>query len=249
MSNFSNEAQTWKKTYFSKLNKYQDVHKNEDCFIVGNGPSLNNTDLSLLKNKYVFGLNKIYLIFEKQEFSPTYIAAVNDLVIQQSANRYQELKMPIFLKHESALRHEVTGNHILHTLKSKYPFYFCRQMTDEFSEGYTVTYYALQLAFAMGFQNVFLVGVDHSFKQTGKPNEKQRMQSNDPNHFHPDYFKGHDWQLADLEASELAYKTANFFYTRTKRKIYDATIGGKLNIFPKISYQNALRQCRSIKGF
>ena len=48
-------------------------------------------------------------------------------------------------------------------------------MTDEFSEGYTVTYYALQLAFAMGFQNVFLVGVDHSFKQTGKPNEKQRM--------------------------------------------------------------------------
>ena len=45
MSNFSNEAQTWKKTYFSKLNKYQDVHKDEDCFIVGNGPSLNNTDL------------------------------------------------------------------------------------------------------------------------------------------------------------------------------------------------------------
>ena len=247
MPNFSNEIQSWNKTYFSKLNNYQDIHKNQDCFIVGNGPSLNSTDLSLLKNKYVFGLNKIYLIFEKQEFSPTYIAAVNDLVIQQSAKHYLALDMPIFLKHESALRHDVNGRNIFHTLKSKYPFYFCRKMTDEFSEGYTVTYYALQLAFAMGFQKVFLVGVDHSFKQTGKPNEKQRMQNNDPNHFHSDYFKGHDWHLADLEASELAYKTANFFYTRNKRRIFDATIGGKLDIFPKISYQNALRQCRSIK--
>ena len=39
--------------------EFKDIHKGQRCFIVGNGPSLNDEDLSLLENEYVFTVNKI----------------------------------------------------------------------------------------------------------------------------------------------------------------------------------------------
>lgn len=39
--------------------EFKDKHKNQRCFIVGNGPSLNDEDLSVLKNEIVFTVNKI----------------------------------------------------------------------------------------------------------------------------------------------------------------------------------------------
>jgi len=107
-------------------------------------------------------------------------------------------------------------------------------------EGVTVTFVALQLAYYMGFKRVFLVGVDHNFKQTGNPHEKQVMEGDDPNHFDPNYFAGKEWHLADLKGSELSYHLANYAYHRTGRKVYDATVGGKLEIFDKISFEKAL---------
>ena len=54
--------------YFSKerrdsierLAALKDIHKGQRCFIMGNGPSLKNTDLSKLRNEITFGL-KLYL--------------------------------------------------------------------------------------------------------------------------------------------------------------------------------------------
>jgi hypothetical protein len=51
------------------------------------------------------------------------------------------------------------------------------------------------------------------------------------------------WHLPDLEASEISYSLARFFYSRDGRQVYDATVDGKLQIFPKIPYEQALRMC------
>jgi acetyl esterase/lipase len=79
---------------------------------------------------------------------------------------------------------------------------FSRVYDEPIWEGWTVTYAALQLAYFMGFKNIFLVGLDHSFKVSGSPNEEQAMQGADPNHFDPRYFAGSRWHLPDLEGSE-----------------------------------------------
>lgn len=39
--------------------KLKDIHKGQRCFILGNGPSLNNVDFSKLKNEIIFGVNQI----------------------------------------------------------------------------------------------------------------------------------------------------------------------------------------------
>ena len=42
----------------SRNSRFRNVHENDRCFIIGNGPSLRNQDLSALKNKYVFTVNQ-----------------------------------------------------------------------------------------------------------------------------------------------------------------------------------------------
>jgi hypothetical protein len=95
----------------------------------------------------------------------------------------------------------------------------------------------MQIAYYMGFQEVILIGVDHSFSTTGKPHATVTSQGDDPNHFAANYFgKGFRWQLPDLETSELAYRLAKEQFERAGREIVDATIGGKLQVFRKVDY-------------
>jgi len=96
---------------------------------------------------------------------------------------------------------------------------------------------ALQLAYHMGFNEVILVGVDHNFTTKGLANTTIISDGDDPNHFASNYFgKGFKWQLPDLEGSERAYRLAKDAYEKVGKRIIDATIGGKLTIFPKVDY-------------
>ena len=66
-----------------------------------------------------------------------------------------------------------------------------------------------------------------------------QSQGDDPNHFSVAYFgKGFRWQLPDLETSEVAYRMARKAYETDGRKVLDATIGGKLDIFEKVDYES-----------
>jgi hypothetical protein len=107
--------------------------------------------------------------------------------------------------------------------------------------GATVTYVALQLAFYMGFKTVILVGVDHSFSSKGVPHAVVEGGDSDSNHFHPKYFAdGTRWQLPDLQTSEYAYRLAKEAYESAGRRILDATIGGKLTVFPKVEFDDVI---------
>ncbi len=106
-------------------------------------------------------------------------------------------------------------------------------------EGATVTNLALQLAFHMGIEKAILIGVDHNFADKGEANKTVVSQGDDPNHFMPNYFgKGVKWQLPDLDTSEIGYALAREAYHRAGREVVDATVGGKLTIFPKVKYDS-----------
>ena len=116
---------------------------------------------------------------------------------------------------------------------------FSTDITGRVWEGATVTHVALQLAYHMGFTTAILIGVDHSFATKGTPNTTVESQGDDPNHFSAAYFgKGFRWQLPDLETSELGYRMARKAFEADGRQVLDATIGGKLDIFPKIDYNS-----------
>lgn len=226
------------------IESFHNLHHGERCFILGNGPSLKKTDLSLLRDEYTFGLNRIYLMFDTLGFATTYLVSINTLVIEQFADEIQSLSLPKFLSWRG--RHWLRGDESTIFLDTDYtpPSTFTEDIAGRVFEGGTVTYVAMQLAYYMGFEEVILIGVDHSFSTSGPANKTVTSEGADPDHFSPDYFgKGINWQLPDLEASELAYQMAKDAYDRAGRRILDATIDGKLSIFPKVEYVKLFNPC------
>lgn len=222
-----------------QLRAYKDSHKGERCFIIGNGPSLNNTALDLVRNEITFGLNRIYLLFPQIKFNTNYLVSVNDLVIEQIAAEMVELDLPKFITWRARKWLKKAPHAIFIDTDFTGSENFSPDATKRIFEGFTVTYVALQLAFYMGFETVVLIGVDHNFTTKGKANEAIVSQGDDPNHFSPNYFgKGFRWQLPDLEGSERAYRLAREAYKAAGRRILDATVGGKLTIFPKVDYNS-----------
>jgi len=206
---------------------------------MANGPSLKTTDLSLLQNEITFGMNRIYLLFDQLPYTPTYYVCINEIVLEEFASDIQNLPMPKFLNWNRR-RFFTTSDPNTLFLRSSL------SLTDHFGyepgqalfSGGTVTFTTLQLAYFMGFQEVILVGLDHSYAEKGTPNKLEvRSEEKDQSHFHPNYFpKGVRWQLPDLLRSEVAYQMARDAFEADGRKILDATIGGKCPIFEKVEY-------------
>lgn len=223
-----------------KLEYFRNLHKNERCFIVANGPSLSKMDLSPLRDEITMGMNRIYLLFEQWGFSTTYLACVNELVLEQFAEDIDRLTTQKFLNWNRRDRFEEGKNTIFLKLALGISDAFGRDLTREISSGGTVTFACLQLAYYMGFKEVVLVGLDHNFIEKGRPNKIEvRVAEKDESHCHPDYFpKGVKWQLPDLLRSEQAYSLARKTFEKNGRRIVDATVGGKCEVFDKIEFDS-----------
>jgi hypothetical protein len=228
----------WRRESIRQLAELKDIHRGERCFIIGNGPSLKKTDLKRLKNERTFGMNRIYLGFPEMGFETTYFLTINSLVVEQCAADIRALSMPRFISWRSRrLIGASPGLIFLHTTYTGPKF--AQDARGRLWEGGTVTNIALQLAYHMGFRQAILIGVDHSYSAQGKPNTTVVSQGEDRDHFNANYFgKGFRWQLPDLETSEHGYQTARQAYEAAGRQILDATIGGKLTIFPKVDYNS-----------
>ena len=226
----------WRRESRRRLASLKDSHKGERCFVVGNGPSLKNTDLSKLKDDFCIGMNRIFLAADELGFCPNILVCVNDLVVEQSVEEFNNLQMPKFFSWRARKWLKMDPwSHFIYTSYTSPKF--SKDVTRRVWEGATVTNVCLQLAYHMGFSEVILIGVDHSFATKGKPNTTIQSQGDDPNHFSAAYFgKGFRWQLPDLETSELGYRMARQAYEQSGRRILNATIGGKLDIFEKVDY-------------
>ncbi|WP_346839847.1 6-hydroxymethylpterin diphosphokinase MptE-like protein [Microbulbifer sp. SAOS-129_SWC] len=217
-------------------NIFHDRHLGERAVIVCNGPSLNDMDLSFLKNEIVFGLNKIYLGFHRFGFYPKYYVAVNEKVLRQSAREIDRLTCVKFLSDRCGQMFR--NNALTHILRTGNPYArFCKDITKGLEEGWTVTYAALQVAFFMGFKEVYIIGMDHRFEYSGAPNQASYMKGEDKNHFSSEYFSQCEWDNPDLRNSEKSYQIANETFQSVGRNIFDCTVGGACDIFEKRDYK------------
>jgi hypothetical protein len=224
-----------------RLGFLRDRHAGQRCVLVANGPSLNRTDLSALRGEVVIGMNKIFLGFGKFGFYPRYYVAVNRKVIAQSAAEIRAMRCVKLLgSHAAACGFEDDAlTYVLNT--DAPPARFSRDLSLGVHEGWTVTYAALQAAYHLGFERVVIVGMDHRYEFSGRPNEARTMHGDDPNHFAPGYFGGgQEWDNPDLRNSEESYRIALDEYRSAGRCILDATVDGACTIFPKVDLARAL---------
>ncbi|MCC8085761.1 MAG: hypothetical protein LIP15_16235, partial [Clostridium sp.] len=49
--------------YGDRIRAFRGRYEGKRCFIIGNGPSLRQEDMDLLKQEYTFGANRIYIMY------------------------------------------------------------------------------------------------------------------------------------------------------------------------------------------
>lgn len=244
------DSVTYTRKRRKKLESLKDKFKGQPLIIVGNGPSLNKTPLGEFLGVPSIGMNKINLLFDRTEWRPSLILCANNLVSKQNEQFYSETNIPIYLswKNRFFINREAKRN-VQYYLSDR-GMEFKKDLTESVGAAGTVTYTALQFAYYTGANPVILFGVDHSFSvnDSSKSNDIEKMTTEDSNHFHKDYFaKGQYWGIPNLERSEIGFKMAKDAFESDNRNVFDATIGGKLNIFKRVSLEEALSLCDANK--
>lgn len=218
------------------LNRIKNNYATSKAVIICNGPSLLKTNLDIPNNVFTIGLNKINLIFDHSEFRPNVIVAVNKYVISQNRDFYESTDIPLFLCQKQAIKNKLFASKtrtLLYTSSGSPGF--SRDISYAISASATVTYTALQLAYFMGFSKVALIGCDHSFSTKGPDHMVVKSSTADPNHFDPRYFSGGVlWNLPSISESEESYLRAKRYFEQDKRIIFNCTVGGELELFPRL---------------
>ncbi len=223
----------------AELEKLKDSCKDRPLLIVGNGPSLNKTPLDAFAHIQSIGMNKIDMIFPRVKWRPSLILCINNMVVRQHKEEFSKSDVPIYLSWKS--RWFVPKRRSIRYFNLNSSYGFSHDISNTVGAGVTVTYAALQFAHYMGANPVIVVGVDHNFDKSGATNTYEKRKGDDVNHFDPNYFKsGTYWGLPDLDASEHIYELARKAFEGSGRRIVDATIGGKLDIFEKVSIDQAI---------
>ena len=244
--------------YRPKLRALRERFKgSKRCFLIGNGPSLNKTDLAALKNEVTFAVNGFFLKAAELDWTPTFYVVEDHLVAEDRVQWINDFKGPIklfpaylgymFDKSDDTIFYN-------HRPRKSYPhgFDFSLEADKITYTGCTVTFSMMQLAAYLGFEEIYLIGVDASYAIPEDAKEGKDysvgvldMQSDDPNHFDPNYFgKGFRWHDPQVEKMVEAYAEARRTLEGTGQTIYNATIGGMLEVFERRDFNKVLPLAR-----
>lgn len=219
---------------FDALKKYENIHEGERCFIICTGPSLRVEDVEKLKNEYTFSMNSIIKLYPQTDWRPTYYAIEDIDVYMKLENDLKQCQPnPIFISDWLAERvkpkfytisypydiinHYPVGNYRLPR------FCFSGNAYTVVYDGYTTTFTIIQLAVYMGFKEIYLLGCDCNY-------------NGDKKHF-INYESSNRSRPYDIHEKMLAaYKKAKEYSDAHEIKIYNATRGGKLEVFERVDF-------------
>lgn len=235
-----------KRSCFKKNRKFCDFGRLKDqylgkrCFIVCTGPSLQPADLDKLKDEICFGMNNIFKIFGQTEWRPTYYCVIDEGVYSLISDKdeFQNIKnalMPdTFVKKFKKLTlknyiqfpfddNEFAWHHLTNA-----PIKFTENAEILVYDAATVTFALMQIAVFMGFKQIYLLGCDCNY-------------SGPKQHF-SEYGLHVNNALETEEDLILAYKAAKEYADSHGIKIYNATRGGKLEVFERVDFDRLFQK-------
>lgn len=228
-----------------RLSRLKGIHRGKRAFVIGNGPSLRKTNLVLLRNEITIGSNGIFLLQDEHQFKPMYHTIEDRLVGEDRKTEAQKFQGPQKI-YPYDLRYCLGGIsdaifvNFDRRAQIQRPI-FSGNALERIFWGGTVTFMNLQLAWYLGCDPVYLIGVDHSYQDKfsiKKDGSVWTSQEDDQNHFDPRYFgKGYRWHDPNVARMEQAYEATRAFAEENNWNVLNATIGGKLEVFDRVNYE------------
>ena len=234
------EVTRWGKNLKTLQGKYSEKR----CFIIGNGPSLTAKDLDRLRDEYTFAFNRIYYIFDQTAWRPTFYCTQDAKIAQASAKEIKEkidtpyLFAPINLKWYEDVDID-TDYFFAPKLAGESIPEFSENIPSHIGVGNTVAYTAMQLAVYMGFSEIYLLGVDHSFQTYQDKDGNIIVDPNAKDYFCDQYNQDKDnLFVPKLDVSTSSYMAEQRYAEIHHVAIYNTTRGGKLEVFPRIDFDS-----------
>ncbi len=236
-----------------RLKMLKNIHYGQRCFVIGNGPSLKPSDLNRIKGEFSFAANRIYYIYEYTDWRPTYYVSIDmeslpfELDSIKRGGNYIK-----FLNYECSRYGRDEGDRIFYIMPyGRYNVNVYDKVADSLSEDisdhitkvHTVTVTSIEIAIYMGFKEIYLFGVDHNYANKVDHNGKVHK---DPT-VSATYFKGMKDSKGkpgdgnssqNVEAMENSYLLAKDMAEKRGVRIYNATRGGKLEVFERVDFDS-----------
>jgi hypothetical protein len=248
-----------------RLSRLKNAHAGRRCFVVGNGPSLRLQDLTPLRDEITFVTNFFPLHPQCALICPTYYC-VSDSGFFQGTTRgfHPELYRVLTQRARSAAkffpRRFKAALRRSGQFADQVVYYVGHDLSYETSDGHPVhanvfgeTYggcsvvidYCLPMAGLMGIRDVYLLGCDCDY---GSGDGSDESGDGGRRHFYaPDQHTlpapPSAWMKRCWGPDGLAFQA----YEKTKVtlqaqgcRVYNATAGGRLEVFPRVSYEDVV---------
>ena len=247
--NVIQERKFWQSEDCVYLQGLKDTQVGKRCFIIGNGPSLVPEDLDALVGEHCFAANRIYKLFDQTEWRPTYLLAFDKDIVEKEADKLASLSLPcIFLDKVAKKRCGDVGDNVHFFNKDRHfhirqhslnHVYYSEDVSRRVCGGGTVTYAAMQMALYMGYKEIYLVGIDHTYTHIVDSRGKVTVRGGFSNHCYeeaPNTYYNYQY----LEGTEYAYLVAMMAAEQHGARIMNATRGGALEVFERVDLDEVL---------
>lgn len=215
------------------------------CFIVATGPSLALDDLQLIKDEYTFSMNSVVKLFNKTDWRPTFYVLQDNFAYRELKPLNKYFDDTILILSETIAKDAID-------IKRKYSFclrpykdswlllknkvLFSSNPGKYVCDGRTITFSIIQLAYYLGFKEIYLIGVDWNY-QKGKDNHMEGLSLS---HDHASFIENsHDIQM---KAMHISYESAERYSRKKGFKIYNAGRGGNLDVFERVNLEEVLKR-------
>lgn len=230
----------------ASIKSFNNIHKGKRCFIIGNGPSLLPKDLDMLKNEITFATNRIYNIFDKTEWRPTYYCMVDDGLLSDKKNNENVKRLVNSTKFLRMQKYLSIKNYYPEDIyiKTKWSRRYLKKpkfSMDSSKEVYTiatVTYTAIQLAVYMGIREIYLLGVDNNYALERNSKGEVVINNNIKS-----YFSGNSEDQNSIAARyemDIVYEFLKEYSEKHDIRIYNSTRGGRLEVFERKKIESLL---------
>jgi hypothetical protein len=241
-----------------QLSQFKGIHEGERCFVIGNGPSLSLADLDLIKGEYSFAANRIYDIYSKTVWRPTYYGIQDLYVLKEITKEVEDEENGAKTRFIVSNRPDYMCDEMKTDPKNKF-FYLGTCLSEhrkikiasEFDKtvghGGTITYAMIQLAMYMGFKEIYLLGVDHNYKNYMSNDGNFDKEAHAASHF--EGAKAYKnlrtsnvpQKKGVVYVSTKAYQTAENYSRKHGIRIFNATRGGKLEVFERTNLEDIVK--------
>ena len=217
-----------------RLKKIRNIHRDETCFVIGNGPSIKKTNLDLLRGHYCFGVNRFF----EHPFSKycQYWAVQDGRVFNDYHKEILGLDKVIFLGGTRLVdwckQPEYYWQYVENDVfipKRLGSMIHHKQMSTDASEGIYigdgVPFLCIQMAYHMGFKKVYVIGMDCDH-------------SGDRHFYTPDTKEKKLERKSQWESVFQCYRICSETFQKDGRTLANATVGGKLDVIPRTKLED-----------